>query len=76
MNKAEKYIYKKHPKEKGYNRHFNMEQTVQLLEGYAKQENLKLENNPTYWKEKYENIKFHYEKENKQLKEQLKNNKL
>ena len=48
---AEKYIYSKYPKEKGYNRHFNMEQTVELLDGYAQEKDkeikrLKQTNNP------------------------------
>ena len=34
---AEKYIYSKYPKQKGYNRHFSVEQAAEMLEAYAQQ---------------------------------------
>ena len=70
MNKmtAEEYIYKKYPKEKGYNRHFNIDQTVQLLEGYAKQDKYKNMSKKDF---KYKGIQ-QYEEEIKKLKEEIK----
>ena len=68
MSKEKEFIYSKYPKEKGYNRHFSVEDTAELMEAYTQE---KVDEAADKWNEQAIEDRFkiaELEKENKQLK--------